>query len=200
MSLIWIKNAEKLDRNLKHGAVKISKHAGMRTLDLGDSLAEVVINPETKQIMNLTLHQDRLRFRCRRCATFCCKLSGPKLIDKDVEQIKQAGYSVEDFLEPTFNNEFKGLPTIRGNIKNREDGSCVFLKFDVEGNCYKCLIYDFRPALCKLYPFDFEGTGPNSFLLKLIPCCRGLNNPGGEPVNEEFIVKHLLSAVLDLMP
>jgi len=120
-------------------------------------------------------------------------------MDKDVERIKQAGYSVEEFLEPTFHNEFKGLLIIRGNMKNREDGSCVFLKFDEENGVYECLIYEFRPALCKLYPFDFEGTGPSSFVLKLIPCCRGLNNPGGKLVDEEFIVKHLLSAVLDLM-
>lgn len=171
----------------------------MRTLDLDGSLAEVALNPETEQIVNLTLHQNRLRFWCKRCATFCCKLGGPKLIDKDVEQIKQAGYPIEEFLEPSFNNEFKGLPIIHGTMKNREDGSCVFLKLDAESGVYECLIYDFRPALCKLYPFDFERTGPSSFILKLIPCCRGLNNPGEKLVDEEFIVKHLLGPVLDLM-
>jgi len=179
--------------------MKISKHAGTRTLDLDGSFAEVVLNPETKQITNLTLYQKRLRFGCRRCATLCCKLGGPKLIDKDVERIKQAGYSIEEFLEPTFNNEFKELPIIRGNMKNREDGSCVFLKFDAQKGVYECLIYDLRPALCNLYPFDFERTGSSSFVLKLIPCCRGLNNPGGELVDKKFIIKHLLSAVLDLM-
>jgi len=171
----------------------------MHTLDLGSGFAEVILNPETKQIVNLTLYRNRPRFRCRRCATFCCKLGGPKLVDKDVERIKQAGYSLEEFLELTFDNEFKGSPIMRGNMKNREDGSCVFLMFDAENSVYECLIYDFRPASCKLYPFDFERIGPSSFVLKLIPCCRGLNNPGGKLVDEEFIVKHLLSAVLDLM-
>jgi len=104
---------------------------------------------------------------------------------------------VKDFLEPELNSKFKGLPIMRGNLKNNEDGSCIFLKFDAEKNRYGCLIYDFRPVLCRLYPFDFERISPGSVVLKIIPCCRGLNNPDGELVDEEFITNHLLDALLE---
>jgi len=84
---------------------------------------------------------------------------------------------------------------MHGSLKNKEDGSCIFLKFKVEGDRYECSIYDSRPALCRLYPFDFDRTGPNSIILKVIPCCRGLNNPDGEIVDERFITSHLLEAL-----
>jgi len=148
--------------------------------------------------MGISLHQKHLRFKCRRCATFCCKLGGPKLTKKDIERIEQAGYGAKDFLEPTLNSRFKGLP-MRGSLKNKEDGSCVFLKFDAEKNGYECSIYDFRPVLCRLYPFEFEGINSNSVMLKFVPCCRGLNNPDGELVDKGFITNYLLDAMLEFL-
>ncbi len=167
-------------------------------LDLNETIARIILNPKTKQIVSTTLYQKHLRFKCKRCATFCCKLGGPKLTDKDVKMIKKVGYCAEKFLEPVFDNKFKGLPIIRGSLKSKEDGSCIFLKFIASG-VYECSIYSFRPALCRLYPFDFEKVGPNTLMVKLIPCCRGLNNHDGEFVNERFVVNYLLDAILDLI-
>jgi len=82
-------------------------------------------------------------------------LGGPKLTRKDIERIEEAGYHVKDFLEPA-NSEFKGMPVMHGSLKNREDGACIFLKFDAKQNRYECSIYDLRPILCRLYPFDFD--------------------------------------------
>jgi Fe-S-cluster containining protein len=118
------------------------------------------------------------------------------LTRKDIERIEEKGYPVKDFLEPT-NREFKSMPFTRGSLKNREDEACIFLKFDAKQNRYECSIYDFRPVLCRLYPFDFDLVGPNSIVLKVIPCCRGLNNPYGELVDERFITKNLLAALLE---
>jgi Fe-S-cluster containining protein len=157
------------------------------------------MNPETKQIRDLSVHQRSLRFKCRRCAIFCCRLGGPKLTRKDVERIKQAGYHAKDFLEQKLNSEFKGIQIMEDSLKNREDGSCVFLKLNAKKNRYECSIYDFRPALCRLYPFDFDWAGPNSIVLKFIPCCRGLNLPDGNLVDREFIINHLLGPLLEAM-
>ena len=165
---------------------------------LSEVLARITINPETKQICDLSVHQKSVRFKCIRCATFCCKLGGPKLTRKDIERIKRAGYSMKDFLEPAQNSEFKDLPIMKGELKNREDGSCIFLKFDAKENRYACSIYDFRPTLCRLYPFDFDWADSNIILLKLIPCCRGVNVPDGDSVDEEFIANHLLGALLEI--
>ena len=168
-------------------------------MKLSETLAKITVNSETREIRDLSIQQKSLRFKCRRCATFCCRLGGPKLTSKDIEQIMEAGYDVKDFLKPILDSEFKGIPTMCGSLKNKEDGSCIFLKFDVEADHYKCSIYDFRPALCRLYPFDFDKVGPNFIVLKVIPCCRGLNNPDGELVDEEFIANYLLDALLEAM-
>ena len=165
---------------------------------MGENIAEVVFDPEVKRIVRMTFYHDDLRFRCRRCAVFCCKLGGPIFTKSDMERAKRAGHRLEDFLETTVDPKFRGLPMMVGSLKNSNDGSCIFLKSSPRRGVYECPIYDSRPARCRLYPFDFERASPNSFTLKLIPCCNGLNAEDGELVNENFITKHLLNALLDL--
>jgi len=168
-------------------------------MEVNENIAEVFFDPETKQIVRITFCQDGLRFKCTRCGTLCCKLGGPKLTKKDAERIRHAGHDLEDFLEPAVNLEFKGSPIMLGNLKNRKDGSCIFLESSSRKGVYKCSIYDFRPALCRLYPFDFERISPNSFILKFIPCCKGLNGSDGEFVDERFITCHLLGSILEIL-
>jgi len=163
---------------------------------LREVLAKITVDSKTRQIRDLSLLQECFRFKCRRCATFCCRLGGPKLSRKDIERIEEAGYHVKDFLE-TSNSEFKDMPVMRGSLKNKEDGACIFLKSDAKQNRYECSIHDFRPILCRLYPFDFERISSDSIVLKFIPCCRGLNNPNGKLVDERFVDKHLLAPLLE---
>lgn len=163
-----------------------------------ETLARIKINVEKRKIIGLSILQS-LRFRCKRCATFCCRLGGPKLSGKDIERIKRADYCEKDFLEPTQDSYFAGSTVIRSSMKSKEDGSCVFLGFDVKGNHYKCLIYDFRPTLCRFYPFNFKRTSFGSIVLEVIPCCGGLKNPEGELVDKEFVNKHLLYVLLEAM-
>lgn len=170
----------------------------MLDLKLNEEVAKIVLNSMGKQILDIIVYEENLRFECRRCATFCCKLGGPKLTKKDIKHITQTGYKAREFLVP-FKGGSEGLPTFLGSLKSKEDGSCIFLKFSPEKGIYECSIYDFRPALCKLYPFDFYKINSQSILLKLIPCCRGLDNSEGELVNEGFIVDSLLDAIFDLI-
>jgi Fe-S-cluster containining protein len=166
--------------------------------NLDENIAEVIFDPEAKRIVRMTFYHDDLRFRCIRCAAFCCKLGGPMLTKSDMDRAKLAGHRLEDFLETTVDPKFKGLPMMVGNLRNNKDGSCILLKSSPSRGVYECPIYDSRPARCRLYPFDFEKVSPNSFTLKLIPCCNGLNAEDGELVNENFFTKHLLNALLDL--
>jgi len=165
---------------------------------LDENIAEVVFDPEAKRIVRMTFYHGDLRFKCRRCAVFCCKLGGPVLTKSDMERAERAGHRLEGFLETTVDPKFKGLPMMVGNLKNNKDGSCILLKSSLRRGVYECPIYESRPARCRLYPFDFERVSPNSFTLKLIHCCNGLNAEDGEVVNENFITKHLLNALLDL--
>lgn len=163
---------------------------------LSEVLARITLDSNSGKVRDITILQRHIRFRCRRCASLCCKLGGPKLTRQDAERIRKAGYDAIDFLEP-LNNKSQGVALICGRLKSRKDGSCIFLRFRPDQNRYECSIYDFRPVLCRLYPFDFERKGPNAILLKLIPCCRGLNAPEGESVDDEFIANHLLAPLLE---
>ena len=138
----------------------------------------------------------RLKFRCRRCASLCCRLGGPALTQKDVDRIGKMGYDADFFSEGTSPDRFGLSSNMVGVMKNRGDGSCIFL--DEEDGIYECSIYDHRPALCRLYPFYVEMVGPRALLLKFIPCCNGLNDPEGRPVDESFILRFLVDVIMDL--
>lgn len=163
-----------------------------------EEIVTIFLDAKTKQVSDITLHKENIRFKCRRRATFCCQLGGPKLSQKDIKRIVRAGYKAKDFFVP-YKGGSESSPTFLGSLKNLEDGSCVFLRCDSNKGNYGCSIYNFRPALCKLYPFDFCKINSQSIMLKLIPCCRGLNNPEGELVNQRFITDSLLDAIFDLM-
>lgn len=155
---------------------------GWMLVQVKETIAKILMDPKTKQIIGTTFYKRNFRFKCKRCAAFCCKLGGPNLTEKDVQRIKKAGYIRDDFL----------------NLGKRDDGSCIFLRFDDKLKVYECSIYDIRPALCRIYPFHFERIDSNSFLLKFIPCCMGLNGPDGELVDERFISNHLLDTILEI--
>ena len=161
---------------------------------MNDVVAVITLDPENRQICDLKLTQNQFRFKCKQCAALCCKLGGPVLTQKDAELIEAAGYAVKDFVEPANRD---ALPHFVGGLKTREDGSCIFLDFDAEQNCFQCGIYDYRPALCRLYPFRFESLDCNHVALKLIPCCMGLNNPEGKVLDEEFVSSNLLEPLLE---
>lgn len=161
---------------------------------MNDTIAVITLDTTQKRIKEVTVAQKQLRFKCIRCATLCCKLGGPTLTKKDAEQIMQRGYSVEEFLEPTKNDD---APNAVGNLKSNKDGSCIFLKFDTEQHRHKCSIYAFRPTLCKTYPFKFEKLGSNKVAVKIIPCCRGLNNPEGKTLDKNFVADNLLEPLLE---
>lgn len=175
-----------------------STPVGCSCLKLGENVARIVLNPETRQITNITVYQKNLRFKCKRCATFCCKLGGPNLTKGDIERIKQAGYKTESFLGSVQNGKYESMITPYGCLRNKKDGSCIFLKFNHEKGSYECAIYDVRPILCRLYPFEVETPSPNCTIIKIISCCRGLNNADGELVDKRFIINHIVEAIFNL--
>lgn len=159
---------------------------------MNNTVAEITLDPKKRTIKDLSVTQKQFRFKCKRCATLCCKLGGPPLTKNDTELLEKAGFSVEKFLEPTNRNT-----KAHSNMKTNEDGSCIFLQQDTEGKSFRCNIYDFRPALCRLYPFSYENLGNNTIALKLIPCCRGLNDHEGIELDKEFISTNLLEPLLE---
>ena len=126
-----------------------------------ETIAKVKVNLETGQVSDIRLYERSLRFKCKRCAIYCCKLGPPDLSKEDIEQIESAGYKISEFVE-----DAKTLCA----MKSKKDGSCIFLRIDEKGNVHECSIYDVRPTLCRLYPFEVKRINTDSFLLKIIPC------------------------------
>jgi len=157
-------------------------------MELDEKIAEITMEPKTNQVINLTFRRNSLRFRCRRCAVFCCKLGSPKLLAKDIECLKRV-----------VNNPDIFLVAKQASLKDRKGGSCIFLLFNVEEGLYQCSVYDYRPTFCRLYPFHFEKLGPQSYALKFVPCCNGLNTKDGDVVDENFFVKSLQKILFDLI-
>lgn len=161
---------------------------------LKENIAKVRVDLETGQIFDIQLYERNLRFKCKGCAIYCCKLGGPSLTKKDIERIESAGYDISEFSEPV-KRQYRNFPLMSSTLKSKKDGLCVFLKTDKESNTYECSIYDIRPSLCRLYPFEIKRIKTDSFLLKIIPCCNGLNNLDGELVDEKFITNYLVDFI-----
>lgn len=159
-----------------------------------DTIATITLDATQHNTRRIELTQKQFRFKCKRCAALCCKLGGPPLTKEDVENIEKAGYNIEEFLEPANSNE---APHTIGVMKSNKNGSCVFLEFDTQQNRYKCGIYSVRPMLCRIYPFKLEKLDANRFVLKIIPCCLGLNNPEGEILDEKFVRNHLFEPMVE---
>jgi Fe-S-cluster containining protein len=153
-------------------------------LDSERKIAEIRIEPETGKVEHITLFNHNLRFKCRRCATFCCKLGGPRLSSSDVERLRETGLTRAEFLDAT-----------NRTMKNTVSGSCVLLKFDSKKRFFECAVYPNRPALCRLYPFHVEKISSDGFVLKLLPC-RGINRRFGTIIDERFLIGNLLGLLL----
>jgi len=155
---------------------------------LEERIAEITIDLKTRQLRKIHHSPSHLTFECQRCGVFCCKLGGPRLSETDKSRLEQAGHITTDFLDVDQNS-----------IRSRTDGSCIFLSFDIPTRLHKCSVYNLRPTLCRLYPFRFERSGRDSYSLRLIPCCNGLNTKDGESVDADFIAKTTSGILFELI-
>lgn len=153
---------------------------------LNPKIAEIKIDPNSRRIKRISCYASHVTFKCKRCGVFCCRLGGPKLPKKDVDRLTQAGNGTTRFLD----NDHTAL-------RSKEDGSCIFLSYDTTTQLHKCSVYKFRPTLCRLYPFHLEKSGHNSYTLRLIPCCNGLNAIEGEKLDRDFIAKTISGVVFE---
>jgi len=157
-------------------------------------IAEITFDAERRRILNITFSKKDLRFKCKRCSVFCCKLGGPPVTEADLKRMAKTRINPYDFLEPLTSRHSRYVNAV-GILKRKKDGSCIFLEYDRSKRLYECRIYEARPDLCRLYPFEFTSKGNGKGVLKIIPCCNGLNTPDGRIVDQEFVEKYLLDAI-----
>ncbi|KON33178.1 hypothetical protein AC477_01860 [miscellaneous Crenarchaeota group-1 archaeon SG8-32-1] len=152
------------------------------------TLATITLS-KNKNISKLLVTQKQFRFKCKRCADLCCKLGGPELLEEDVKRIEASGYLRKHFLLSE-KMHTSGLTHAVGALKTKNNGSCIFLSENHQMENI-CSIYEFRPVLCRIYPFKIERLNQNTTVLKFIPCCKGLNNPEGKILDEKFFSRLL---------
>ena len=98
---------------------------------------------------------DRVRFRCMRCAECCRHVFGAVIVEGlDVYRLsKYLKMSISDFISE-FTDQFildevTAYPILSLKTVGK-DNSCVFLK----GSC--CTVNEVKPRTCKMYPFGVE--------------------------------------------
>ncbi len=158
-----------------------------------DDILAIITLDRKRRKNKIAVIQKQFKFKCLKCADLCCKLGGPELTAEDIERIEDAGYNTKDFFDPkTCNNN--SLKTI-GSLKKKQDGSCIFLEYKDAVNYSPCIIYEFRPTLCRIYPFRIESLDDNKIAFKFIPCCKGLQNNEGRILDKEFFRENIEEAI-----
>lgn len=141
-----------------------------------------------------------VKFRCINCG-LCCRLGGPRLTNPDIKKLENAGYDRKFFLNPLEGTRkpYKDQKVMQGILKSKLNGECIFLEKNSKTKKYFCSIYEHRPVLCRLYPFDWELIKTENkhiiILLKLLSSCLGINVKNGEPVDALFFRKYLTDTI-----
>lgn len=110
------------------------------------------------------------------CPATCCKIADINLDEKDLEILRQASRYKTDKIE--FWNE-------DGKRYCKLCPPCPFLESD------KCSVYDQRPSLCRMFPFNFSNM-PD--VLLLFPCDMGASIVGDYVEYSKNILKRPLPA------
>ena len=124
-----------------------------------------------------------LRFKCLRCAAFCCWLGGPVVSRKDINRLRRGVEKIDQLIETV------DVGTRKARVlSSKPNGQCILLSKRSQ-NRYGCLAYEFRPDTCRSYPFRL--IRKESRLEVFVLPCRGLNRTCGRLVDEEFVREHL---------
>jgi Fe-S-cluster containining protein len=122
-------------------------------------------------------------FRCARCGQ-CCgdtkqKVRHILLLRSDAQKIvEQTKRSVSDF-----SKEVEGKsPYVYEMLKDSKTGKCIFLENS------QCTIYDFRPLICRFYPFELKTDSTRTPCFKATMECPSISfqsTPGENKVPEK---------------
>jgi Fe-S-cluster containining protein len=115
-------------------------------------------------------HPVAQRFFCTKCG-LCCGDTNEKrrhilLLKKEADEIAEA---VSQPIS-AFAKRIKGKAPYAYEIrKTNEIGACVFLQNN------KCLIYPFRPLVCRFYPFELKNAADQEYEFLCTKECPGIN-------------------------
>ena len=129
-----------------------------------------------------------IRFICLRCGTFCCRLGGPVVTEKDLERLQSSIPNI-DRLTKTI---ARGGDSVRVLVE-KPNGECILFLREGRGKGV-CSEYELRPDVCRAYPIRIIRKASH-YEVSLLPC-KGLNPDKGRVINERFIQRHLKFATV----
>jgi len=142
---------------------------------------------------NNQLAIDSLKFKCDQCASCCRNWKGLILIS--LHEINNIAEKLNLTLEELF-KDFIHFEETKYKYNDREidltyfginqiNNQCVFL------NDNKCIIHEFKPFLCKIYPFWSIIMQDNIKFKEYSRLCKGFNSKNGIYYNTDQILKNL---------
>jgi len=129
-----------------------------------------------------------LRFNCRRCGAFCCRLGGPVVSQKDLMRLRRSVPKIDHCTETVALG-----PHVVTMLVSKPSGECILFskRNKKQGVCSK---YRYRPDVCRTYPFELVKEGTR-LTLRVLPCT-GLNRKKGRLIDEKFVRNHLRFATV----
>ena len=109
------------------------------------------------------------RFVCEKCGRCCGDTEDTVrhvlLLKTEAEKIsEQISLDIHEFAQEVYGFE----PYIYEIKKTETEGKCLFLKNN------QCIIYEFRPIICRFYPFELKNLGNNKYLFLFTTKCKGI--------------------------
>jgi len=123
-------------------------------------------------------------FNCNQCAQ-CCgdtkdHIRRILLLKTDAERISNKTLlEINEFAEET-----SGFEQYIYQMRKTNAGKCFFLKNK------QCTIYNFRPLICRFYPFQLKNLGNNQYSFSYTNRCKGIRK---EPHQKKTFFENLFS-------
>ena len=151
-------------------------------MELSENIAQISLEPQAHSVKHITLHFFTIDSNAN--------VAPHSAVNQVLQSLRQGTLDASKRLAAVKLAFLMSL-TVGYRVPH---GSCIYIEFDTEKQTFECVVYNHRPTLCRLYPFHFEKTNANDFILQ-IPSCMGLNLRYGEIINEAFIIGKPLDAL-----
>jgi Fe-S-cluster containining protein len=111
----------------------------------------------------------RMHFHCLKCG-ICCGDTKEK--DRHILLLSnEAAYIAKKLCQPIsdFATKIKNRSPYKVEMKKKENGKCTFLEKN------QCIIYSFRPLICRFYPFEMKGGRDKKYVFIYTDECPGID-------------------------
>jgi Fe-S-cluster containining protein len=126
-------------------------------------------------------YPNQIHFHCLKCEICCGDTEERKrhilLLGNEATRIgKKLCQPISSFA-----TKIRNRTPYEFEMKKKEDGKCIFLENS------QCVIYSFRPLICRFYPFEMKGRQDQKYTFICTDECPGANK--GRELKEKYFRK-----------